>query len=57
MRKHQLQKELDQANSRIAELEAKVWLYEGVLSANGFKNIIKDKEKKPEFGFVGKARK
>lgn len=58
MRKQQLQTELAEAKVRIVELETKVWIYEGVLSAGGFKKCIKgDVKKKPEMGFVAKGKK
>lgn len=58
MRKRQLQTDLAKAKIRIAELETKVWIYEGVLSAGGFKKCIEeDIKKKPEMGFVMEDKK
>lgn len=55
MRKKQLQKELDEAIRRIADLETRYWIYEGIIQASGFDCCIIQKEK-PEMRFIGREK-
>ncbi len=55
MRKRRLQKELDEAVRRIADLETRCWIYEGIIQASGFDCCL-IQEEKPEMGFIGRRK-